>query len=44
MAHLLTVDESLREAVIESERERVKRFHPSRVESDLLGYLEEVGA
>lgn len=44
MAHLLTVDESFREAVIESERERVERFRPSRVEADLLGYVEEVSA
>jgi len=44
MAHLLTVDESMREAVIESQRKRVERFRPRRVEADLLGYLEEVSA
>jgi len=42
MAHLLTVDTNLREAVIQSERERVERFHPRRVAADLLGYVEEV--
>ncbi len=44
MAHLLTVDESLRNAVIESQQARLERFHPNRVEADLLGYLEEVSS
>ncbi len=42
MAHLLTFDESLREAVIQSERIRSERFRPERVEAELLGYVEEV--
>lgn len=42
MAHLLTLDTNLKEAVIQSERERVERFHPRRVAADLLGYVEEV--
>lgn len=42
MAHLLTVDETLNDAVVESQIERRKRFHPDRIEADLLGYLEEV--
>ena len=42
MAHLLTFDESLREAVIQSERTRSERFRPERVEAELLGYVEEV--
>jgi len=42
MAHLLSVDDIMREAVIESGRARVARFHPQRVESDLLRYVEEV--
>ncbi len=42
MAHLLTFDESLRESVIASQRQRVERFHPERVTADLLGYVEEV--
>ena len=44
MAHLLTVDEEMRNAVIESEQVRLERFHPHRVETDLLGYLEEVSS
>ena len=44
MAHLLTTDEDLRRAVIESGTERVARFHPDRVESDLLRYVEEVNS
>jgi len=42
MAHLLTFDESLREAVVQSERKRCERFRPERVEAELLGYVEEV--
>lgn len=42
MAHLLTIDDGLRDAVIESGRSRVERFHPARVEADLLGFVEEV--
>ena len=44
MAHMLTTDEELRRAVIESGTERVARFHPDRVESDLLRYVEEVNS
>ena len=42
MAHLLMNEESLREAVLQSQRMRSERFRPERVEADLLGYVEEV--
>jgi glycosyltransferase involved in cell wall biosynthesis len=44
MAHELVTNESLRTSVVESERRRVERFSPQRVEADLLGYVEEVGS
>ena len=42
MAYLLTFDENLRQAVVKSGSERVKQFHPNRVEAELLRYVEEV--
>lgn len=42
MAFELVTNDSLRTSVIESERRRVERFSPQRVEADLLGYVEEV--
>jgi glycosyltransferase involved in cell wall biosynthesis len=42
MAHLLATDESLREAVLDGQRERLERFRPERVEAELLGHVEEV--
>ena len=42
---VIDADEPLNlEAVIESGSERVSRFHPDRVESDLLRYVEEVNS
>jgi glycosyltransferase involved in cell wall biosynthesis len=44
MAHLLATDGELRERVIRAQLERLERFEPGRVESDLLGFIEEVRA
>lgn len=42
MAHLLASDEDLRERVIDRQLERLERFEPERVQSDLMGFIEEV--
>jgi L-malate glycosyltransferase len=42
MAHLLAFDEELRQRVIDGQLERLERFQPERVQSDLLGFIEEV--
>lgn len=42
MAHLLTHDFELRESVIQGQKARVARFHPDRVQADLLRYVSEV--
>lgn len=44
MAHLLATDQDLRERVIGTQLERLERFQPKRVQSDLLGFVEEVCA
>jgi len=44
MAHLLATDEDLRERVIRAQLERLERFAPERVQSDLLAFIEEVCA
>jgi glycosyltransferase involved in cell wall biosynthesis len=42
MIYLLASDRSLRDAVVSAQRKRLERFRPERVESELLGYVEEV--
>ena len=42
MGHLLATDQSLRKAVLASQRQRLERFRPQRVESELLAHIQEV--
>ena len=42
MGHLLATDESLREGVLSGQRQRLERFRPQRVESELIGHIQEV--
>lgn len=44
MAHLLATDQDLRQSVIRTQLERLERFRPERVQSDLMGFIEEVCA
>jgi glycosyltransferase involved in cell wall biosynthesis len=44
MALLLATEEGLREKVVLSERRRLERFQPARVEAELRGFIEEVCA
>ena len=44
MAHMLTSSPTVKDAVVRAGRERLERFDPRRVESDLLRYVEEVRA
>ncbi|HEY7819676.1 MAG TPA: glycosyltransferase family 4 protein, partial [Vicinamibacteria bacterium] len=44
MAFLLATEDGLREKVVLSERRRLERFQPERVEAELLGFIEEVCA
>ena len=44
MAFLLSTEDGLRERVAESGTRRLQRFAPDRVESELLGFIEEVCA
>ena len=42
MAHLLATDDRLREGVLDGQRQRLERFRPQRVESELIRHLREV--
>jgi glycosyltransferase involved in cell wall biosynthesis len=44
MAHLLSTEDDLRDRVVASGRRRLERFAPERVETELLGFIEEVCA
>ena len=44
MAHLLSTEDDLRNRVVASGRRRLERFAPERVETELLGFIEEVCA
>jgi glycosyltransferase involved in cell wall biosynthesis len=42
MVQMLAIDPSLRDGVIATQRRRLERFSPERVEAEFLGYIEEV--
>ncbi len=42
MAYLLVSEPELRDAVVASQNRRLERFHPERLEVELLAYVEEV--
>jgi glycosyltransferase involved in cell wall biosynthesis len=42
MAYMMATDPDLRDAIVDAQNRRVKRFRPERVEAEFLGYVEEV--
>ena len=44
MAHLLSTEDDLRDRVVAAGLRRLERFAPERVETELLGFIEEVCA
>jgi glycosyltransferase involved in cell wall biosynthesis len=42
MAHVLTTESRFRDGILAAQKRRVERFLPARVETELLGYIEEV--
>jgi len=42
MGHLLATDDGLRESVLTGQRQRLERFRPRQVESELMGHIREV--